>query len=73
MNLSSKGSDLNIFGSTASQPIPALALIEISPVIFFTADEYEKHGKFTALDSYTFKWRDGRMALALGVGTVSES
>jgi hypothetical protein len=25
-------------------------------------------GKFTVLDQYTFKWPDGRMALALGLG-----
>ncbi|KAG6877127.1 hypothetical protein C0993_010079 [Termitomyces sp. T159_Od127] len=27
-------------------------------------------GKFTVLDDYTFKWSDGRMALALGLGSL---
>lgn len=52
----------------ASRPIPAHTLIEVSPVLLFSAEEYEIHGKHTALDHYTFVWRDGRMALALGLG-----
>ncbi len=43
-------------------------MIEVSPVLLFTAKEYEEHGKHTVLDHYTFVWRDGRMALALGLG-----
>ncbi len=40
----------------------------MSPVLLFSAREYVEHGKYTVLDHYTFKWRDGRMALALGLG-----
>lgn len=40
----------------------------MSPVLLFSAREYEEHGRHTVLDHYTFKWRDGRMALALGLG-----
>jgi tRNA-specific adenosine deaminase 3 len=43
-------------------------VIEISPVLLFSAEEYGMHGKYTVLDHYTFNWRDGRMALALGLG-----
>lgn len=45
-------------------------MVEISPVLCFTKEEYELHGKYTILDHHTFKWKDGRMALALGLGTV---
>jgi hypothetical protein len=55
----------------ASRPIPAQTLIEISPVLLFSVAEYDNHGKHTALHHYTFKWRDGRMALALGLGQLS--
>lgn len=61
-------SETNFYEDAASRPIPAQTLIEVSPVLLFSADEYEAHGKYTALDHYTFKWRDGRMALALGLG-----
>ena len=44
-------------------------MIEISPVLLFSKQEYDDHGKHTLLDHYTFNWRDGRMALALGLGT----
>ena len=27
-------------------------------------------GRYTVLDQYTYKWRDGRMALALGLGSL---
>ncbi|KAH0586297.1 SET domain-containing protein 7 [Termitomyces sp. J132] len=57
-------------GVYASRSIPAQTLIEISPVLFFSKEEYAKHGKFTVLDDYTFKWADGRMALALGLGSL---
>ncbi|KAI0042159.1 hypothetical protein FA95DRAFT_1500442 [Auriscalpium vulgare] len=57
-------------GVFASRAIPAQSLIEISPVLLFSASEYEAHGKHTVLDHYTFKWRDGRMALALGLGSL---
>ncbi|KAH9890049.1 hypothetical protein C8Q73DRAFT_149153 [Cubamyces lactineus] len=57
-------------GVYACREIPAQTLIEVSPVLLFSAVEYEEHGKHTVLDHYTFKWRDGRMALALGLGSL---
>ena len=51
--------------------IPAHTLIEISPLLYFSKNEYEAHGKYTILDHYTFKCRDGRRALALGLGMNS--
>ncbi|KAF8073797.1 hypothetical protein FPV67DRAFT_1606053 [Lyophyllum atratum] len=57
-------------GVYASRAIPSQALIEISPVLFFSKEEYAEHGRFTVVDNYTFKWTDGRMALALGLGSL---
>ncbi|KAI0771165.1 hypothetical protein BD413DRAFT_551498 [Trametes elegans] len=57
-------------GIYASREIPAQTLIEVSPVLLFSANEYEAHGRHTVLDHYTFIWRDGRMALALGLGSL---
>nr|VWO97673.1 Carrier domain-containing protein [Ganoderma boninense] len=57
-------------GVYACREIPAQTLIEISPVLLFSAAEYEAHGRHTVLDHYTFVWRDGRMALALGLGSL---
>ncbi|XP_006462692.1 hypothetical protein AGABI2DRAFT_49784, partial [Agaricus bisporus var. bisporus H97] len=57
-------------GVYASKPIPRNTTIEISPVLLFTKSEYEEHGKYTLLDHYTFVWPDGRMALALGLGSL---
>ncbi|KAH9851569.1 hypothetical protein C2E23DRAFT_895739 [Lenzites betulinus] len=57
-------------GVYACREIPSQTLVEVSPVLLFTSEEYEKHGRHTALDHYTFKWRDGRMALALGLGSL---
>ncbi|GJE88341.1 SET domain-containing cytidine deaminase-like protein [Phanerochaete sordida] len=57
-------------GVFASRQLPRNELIEVSPVLLFTPEEYEAHGKYTVLDHYTFKWRDGRMALALGLGSL---
>ncbi|KAH8104815.1 hypothetical protein BXZ70DRAFT_998726 [Cristinia sonorae] len=57
-------------GVYASRDISAGTLIEISPVLLFTQNEYKEHGQFTVLDHYTFKWPDGRMALALGLGSL---
>lgn len=37
-------------------------------MLLFSSQEYEEHGRHTVLDHYTFKWRDGRLALALGLG-----
>ncbi|KAJ7505404.1 cytidine deaminase-like protein [Mycena galericulata] len=53
-------------GVFAARAIASQNLVEISPVLLFNKEEYEKHGKFTILDEYTFKWTNGRMALALG-------
>jgi len=52
----------------ASQDISRGTAVEISPVILFSREEYEAHGRFTILDHYTFVWGDGRMALPLGLG-----
>lgn len=52
----------------AARELEARTVIEISPVLLFPAKEYEEHGRYTVVDHYTFKWRDGRMALALGLG-----
>ncbi|RDB17880.1 SET domain-containing protein 7 [Hypsizygus marmoreus] len=57
-------------GVYASKPIPRQTVIDISPVLIFAKDEYHEHGRFTTLDHYTFKWSDGRMALALGLGSL---
>ncbi|ESK95040.1 histone lysine methyltransferase set7 [Moniliophthora roreri MCA 2997] len=57
-------------GVYASRPIPKSTIIEISPVLFFSKEEYEEHGKYTVLDHYTLEWKDGRMALALGLGSL---
>ncbi|KAI0264013.1 cytidine deaminase-like protein [Gloeopeniophorella convolvens] len=54
----------------ASRAIPGQTLLEISPVLLFSVEEYEAHGRHTVLDHYTLKWRDGRMALALGLGSL---
>ncbi|KAI0632465.1 hypothetical protein C8Q77DRAFT_1074420 [Trametes polyzona] len=47
-------------GVYATREIPSQTLIDVSPVLLFGADEYEAHGRYTVLDHYTFKWRDGR-------------
>ncbi|PIL35340.1 transcription factor [Ganoderma sinense ZZ0214-1] len=57
-------------GVYACREIPAQTVIEISPVLLFSAAEYEAHGRHTVLDHYTFVWRDRRMALALGLGSL---
>lgn len=54
----------------ASRFIPKHTTIEISPVLLFSKEEYESHGKHTVLDHYTFKWANERMALALGLGSL---
>lgn len=55
-------------GLPASREIPAQTVVEISPVLLFGKEEYQEHGRHTVLEHYTFVWRDGRMALALGLG-----
>ncbi|KAI8639680.1 hypothetical protein BD408DRAFT_420909 [Parasitella parasitica] len=44
-------------------------LVEISPILFFNAEEYANHGKYTVLDQYTYCWPGG-FALALGLGSM---
>jgi tRNA-specific adenosine deaminase 3 len=51
--------------------MPAYTLLEISPALLFSAEEYEAHGQHTVLGHYTFKWGDGKMALALGLGALT--
>ena len=59
-------------GIFASQAIPGNTVIEISPVLLFSPEEYSAHGQYTVLDSYTFIWEKrstgSTMALALGLG-----
>nr|GAT60352.1 histone-lysine methyltransferase Set7 [Mycena chlorophos] len=57
-------------GIFAAHPIPAQTLVETSPVLLFAKDEWETHGRHTILDHYAFKWRNGAMALALGLGSL---
>ncbi|KAK7690340.1 hypothetical protein QCA50_006997 [Cerrena zonata] len=57
-------------GVFASRSIPAQTVVEISPVLLLNKDEYESYGKHTVIAHYTFKWPDGRMALALGLGSL---
>ncbi|KAK0449219.1 cytidine deaminase-like protein [Armillaria borealis] len=40
------------------------------PILLFSKEEYESHSRHTILDHYTFKCKDGRMALALGLGSL---
>lgn len=54
----------------ANRTIPAQTVIEISPVLLFGKDEYALHGKYTTLDHYTFVWKNGQYALALGLGEI---
>jgi SET domain-containing protein len=49
--------------------IPKNTLVEISPILLFSSEEYAAHGKFTILDSYTYCWQGG-YALALGLGSM---
>ncbi|KAJ3505047.1 hypothetical protein NLJ89_g7617 [Agrocybe chaxingu] len=57
-------------GVYAARLIPRSTVVEISPVLLFSKEEYENHGRHTVLDHYTFTWTDGRMALALGLGSL---
>jgi tRNA-specific adenosine deaminase 3 len=40
------------------------------PERLLTSGVHSVLGRYTVLDHYTFKWRDGRMALALGLGSL---
>ncbi|KAF8550825.1 hypothetical protein OG21DRAFT_1513562 [Imleria badia] len=57
-------------GVFASHAIPPRTVIEISPVLLFSKQEYDDHGRHTLLDHYAFNWREGRMALPLGLGSL---
>lgn len=54
-------------GVFAAAAIARGTLLEEVPVLVFSAAEYESHGKHTLLAHYTFNWRDGGQALALGL------
>ncbi|KAG9033799.1 hypothetical protein FRB95_014220 [Tulasnella sp. JGI-2019a] len=57
-------------GVYATHPISAGTVIDIAPVLLFGPEEYESHAKHTVIDDYAFVWGDGRMALALGLGSI---
>ncbi|KAI9500472.1 hypothetical protein GGI25_001595 [Coemansia spiralis] len=57
-------------GVFTREPIPKGTLVHISPVLLFGAEEYSRHGKFTQLDHYTYCWKGGCFALALGLGSM---
>ncbi|KZV95800.1 SET domain-containing protein [Exidia glandulosa HHB12029] len=57
-------------GVYASASIEPNTVVERSPVLLFSKEEYAAYGKHTLLDHYTFNWPDGRMALALGLGSL---
>ncbi|KAJ7147514.1 hypothetical protein C8R43DRAFT_1088552 [Mycena crocata] len=57
-------------GVFAARAIVSQTVVESSPVLLFNKEEYENHGRFTILDQYTFKWKNGNMALALGLGSL---
>ncbi|KAJ1665179.1 hypothetical protein IW140_003548 [Coemansia sp. RSA 1813] len=57
-------------GVFTREPIPRGTLVNVSPTLIFGADEYNKHGKFTQLDHYTYCWSSGSFALALGLGSM---
>ncbi|KAF7365315.1 Histone lysine methyltransferase set7 [Mycena venus] len=63
----SEGKGRGIF---AAHAIPKQTVVESSPVLLLGKKEYEQHGRFTILDHYTFKWKNGSMALALGLGSL---
>ncbi|KAJ6584832.1 cytidine deaminase-like protein [Mycena capillaripes] len=57
-------------GVFAVRAIPSQTIVESSPVLLLGKEEYETHGRFTILDHYAFKWKNGSMALALGLGSL---
>ncbi|KAJ1647255.1 hypothetical protein J3B02_005290 [Coemansia erecta] len=57
-------------GVFTQQEIKQGTLIHISPVLVFGQNEYRKHGKYTRLDHYTYCWKNGSYALALGLGSM---
>ncbi|CAE6367323.1 unnamed protein product [Rhizoctonia solani] len=61
-----------VFGRIATSSIPARTLIDISPVLLFSTEEYT-HARRTVVDHYTFVWNDcgnSFMALPLGLGSI---
>ncbi|CEP08574.1 hypothetical protein [Parasitella parasitica] len=56
-------------GVFAREPLDRNVLVEISPILFFNAEEYTNYGKYTVLDQYTYCWQGG-FALALGLGSM---
>ncbi|GAB1517820.1 tRNA-specific adenosine deaminase subunit tad3 [Rhizoctonia solani] len=59
-------------GVFATSSIPARTLIDISPVLLFSTEEYT-HARRTVVDHYTFVWNDcgnSFMALPLGLGSI---
>jgi SET domain-containing protein len=58
-------------GVFATSAIARGTLIEVSPVLVFAAEEWQRHARHTLLAHYTFRWRPaGSFALALGVGSL---
>lgn len=57
-------------GVFTREVIPKNTLVEISPILLFTKEEYASHGKYTVLDHYTYCWSSGSYALALGLGSM---
>ncbi|KAJ2564289.1 hypothetical protein GGH12_002046 [Coemansia sp. RSA 1822] len=57
-------------GVFTQQAIAKGTLIHISPVLVFSQAEYSEHGKHTCLDHYTYCWKGGTFALALGLGSM---
>jgi hypothetical protein len=60
--------------TSATQTIPAGTLVEQSPVLVFSKDEWLDKAQHTLLQHYTFVWgKKGDMALALGMGESARS
>ncbi|MHC0037091.1 SET domain-containing protein [Pseudoneobacillus sp. C159] len=59
-------------GIFAARPIKKGERFEISPVIIFSKEEWEKHLKETKLYNYVYYWREASdyMAIALGYGSL---
>ena len=57
-------------GVFPKESIKRNTLVEISPVLLFAPEEYKTHGQYTVLDHYTYVWKGGQFALALGLGSM---
>jgi len=57
-------------GLFATETIESGSIIEYSPILLFQKDEWESHGKYTILQHYTFRWKNGCYAIALGIGSL---